>query len=458
MNVSFESIDKVSGKLILKVEAADYEPELDKQLKEYRKRANVPGFRKGMVPIGMIRRMYGNLAKAEVVDRIVNGKISEYVEQNKLRMLGHALADEATQNIDLTKEAPYTFTFELGFAPEISITLGEGDTLPRYIIDVDDKMVDDQVEALRTRAGKYVQVEEYDETTNDLLKGELLETAADGTPVEGGIKVEDASIMPQYIEDSQKQLFKGAKVGSAVRFSPKKAYPERQSEIASLLNIEKEDVADVENDFTLTIKTISRYEKAAIDQELFDKVFGEGKVKDEKEFRQKVAEGIKSQLVPQEDYRFMLDMREYALRKAGDIELPKTQLRKIMEEDKKDGNKLTDVEFDSSLSELRWYLVRAELVKAFGIKVSADDINAIASKEIRAMFAQYGMTEVPDDVIANAVERRLKEKGEAERYFERALDEKLGQTVKEKVKFEEKTVSMEEFNKLFEKPGKTEEK
>lgn len=447
MNVSFENPDKVSGVMTITIEREDYQPELDKALKGYRKKAAVRGFRKGMAPMGMIVRMYGQQAKADVVDHIVSEKMKEYITTNKIMMLGHALPNAAQEQQDLTKDGPFTFIFDIAVAPEINIALDASDTIDHYTIAVDDAMVDNQVEVLRARAGHYTQADEYDETTNDMLKGTMREVDADGNAVEGGVIAEGASIMPQYIDESQKALFKGCKKGDTVRFNPKKAYPDRESEIASMLGIATERAKEMESDFTLTIDSISRYVKAEMGQPFFDQVMGEGKVSGEEEFRAKVRDNMRQQMVSQEDYRFLIDLRKYAEDKAGDVPLSKELMRRLMQEGKEEA--VTDEQLEANIKEMRWYLVRGALVKANDIKVGFDDITDLARKDMRNLFAQYGMPDAPDDVINNAVERRMKDKNEVERYFESAIDAKLAAAIKNKVKLNEKTVSVDEFNKLF---------
>ena len=307
MKVSFENPDKINGRLTITVEENDYKDEVDKTLKDYRKKANVPGFRPGQVPMGMIKRQFGASVKMDAINKIVGEQINKYITDNKINMLGQPLASEAQQPQDLEKEGPYTFIFDIAVAPEFDIELTNKDKVDYYDITVDDALIDRQVEMFASRLGKNVDVEEY--ADGDVVKGDLRELDDKGNTKENGLTVEGAMVMPEYIKAAaQKKLFKGAKVGDIITFNPRKAYKESDAELASLLKIEKDKVADYESDFSYQITSIQRFKNHAVDQELFDQTFGKDQVKDEKEFREKIAEGLKKQLEKESDYKFLMDV------------------------------------------------------------------------------------------------------------------------------------------------------
>ena len=286
MKVSFENPDKINGRLTITVEENDYKDEVDKTLKDYRKKANVPGFRPGQVPMGMIKRQFGASVKMDAINKIVGEQINKYITDNKINMLGQPLASEAQQPQDLEKEGPYTFIFDIAVAPEFDIELTNKDKVDYYDITGDDALIDRQVEMFASRLGKNVDVEEY--ADGDVVKGDLRELDDKGNTKENGLTVEGAMVMPEYIKAAaQKKLFKGAKVGDIITFNPRKAYKESDAELASLLKIEKDKVADYESDFSYQITSIQRFKNHAVDQELFDQTFGKDQVKDEKEFREK---------------------------------------------------------------------------------------------------------------------------------------------------------------------------
>ena len=347
MNISFENPDKINGVLKITIEKDDYQGEVDKTLKNYRKQANIPGFRKGQAPIGMIKRQFGMQVKMDVINKILGDKLNGYIIDNKIAMLGNPLPNEAQVEQDLEKDGPFEFIFDIAVAPEINVEINGNDEIDHYSIDVDDKLVDQQVDMFRSRAGHYDKVEEYDAAQNDMLKGDLRELDADGNAKEDGIVVEQAVLMPEYIKvEDQKSLFDGSKLGSVITFNPKKAYPESNAEIKSLLKISDEQAESLTSDFTFLVTEISRFAKAEVNQELFDQVFGEGNVTDEADFRQKVADSIKVQFANDEEFKFMLDVRKYAEDKVGEVAFPDELLKRVMKSNNQDKDDTASPELD----------------------------------------------------------------------------------------------------------------
>lgn len=452
MNISFENADKINGLLTLTIEKDDYQPEVDKILKDYRKKANIPGFRPGQAPMGLIKRQYGTAVKVDAVKKLLGDKIYEYIRENKIQMLGEPMPNTEKQpELDFEKGENFEFVFDIAVAPEFKIELSDKDSVDYYNIEVDDKLVDQQVDMFASRAGHYEKVEEYDAAQNDMLKGDMRELDAEGNTKEGGIVVESAVLMPSYIKvDEQKALFDGAKLGNIITFNPKKAYPDSDVEVSSLLKIEKDQAANMTSDFTYQITEISRFTKAELNQELFDQVYGEGAVADEKAFREKIAEGIKLQLQGDQDYKFLVDVRAYAENKVGELQFPTELLKKIMLNNNKDkGEKFVDDNFDASIKELKWHLIKEQLVAATAIKVEDADVKAVAKLAARAQFAQYGMNNIPEEYLEKYADDMLKDRKNIDSLVDRAVDMKLTAALKGVVKLNEKTVSLDEFNKLF---------
>lgn len=452
MNISFENADKINGLLTLTIEKDDYQPEVDKILKDYRKKANIPGFRPGQAPMGLIKRQYGTAVKVDAVNKLLGDKIYEYIRENKIQMLGEPMPNTEKQpELDFEKGENFEFVFDIAVAPEFKIELSDKDSVDYYNIEVDEKLVDQQVDMFASRAGHYEKVEEYDAAQNDMLKGDMRELDAEGNTKEGGIVVESAVLMPSYIKvDEQKALFDGAKLGNIITFNPKKAYPDSDVEVSSLLKIEKGQAANMTSDFTYQITEISRFTKAELNQELFDQVYGEGAVADEKAFREKIAEGIKLQLQGDQDYKFLVDVRAYAENKVGELQFPTELLKKIMLNNNKDkGEKFVDDNFDASIKELKWHLIKEQLVAATAIKVEDADVKAVAKLAARAQFAQYGMNNIPEEYLEKYADDMLKDRKNIDSLVDRAVDMKLTAALKGVVKLNEKTVSLDEFNKLF---------
>ena len=444
MNISFEAPDKINGLMTITLEKDDYQGEVEKTLKDYRKRANVPGFRPGMTPMGLIKRQYGAAVRVDVVNKMLGEKLYEYVRENKIQMLGEPLPSEQQEALDFEGDGPLTFKFDIAVAPEFEAKLSGKDKVDYYNITVDDKLIDQQVEMYQQRAGHYEKVEAYDAEQRDMLKGDLRE-------VDGSIEVADAVLMPQYMKvDDQKKLFDGCKLGDIITWNPRKAYPESDVEVSSLLKIQKEDVKDHEGDFTYQITEISRYVKAEVNKELFDQTFGEGTVKDEKEFRQKISDIISQQFKSDSDYKFLLDVRKHMEKKVGKLEFPEALLKRVMLNNNKDkGEKFVDDNFEASIKELGWHLIKEQLVAAQGIKVEDDDLKQVAKEAARAQFAQYGMSNVPDEYLENYAQEMLKKRENVDGLVDRAVDVKLTAALKNVVKLNEKDINLEDFQKML---------
>ena len=449
MKVSFENPDKINGLLTITVEEDDYKSEVEKTLKDYRKKANVPGFRPGQVPMGMIKRQFGSAVKMDAVNKIVGEQINKYIADNKINMLGQPLASEAQQPQDLEKEAPYTFIFDIAVAPEFDIELTAKDKIDYYDIAVDDALIDRQVEMFASRLGKNADVEEY--ADGDVVKGDLRELDEKGNTKENGLTVEAAMVMPEYIKAAaQKKLFKGAKVGDVITFNPRKAYKDRDAELASLLKVGKDKLAEHEGDFSYQITNIQRFENHPVDQELFDQTFGKGQVKDEKEFRAKIAEGLKKQLEMDSDYKFLQDVRKYAEEKVGQLTYPDALLKRVMKENNKEKDQeFIDKNYEVSIRELTWSLIRNKLSEKAQVKVNDDDVRNAARETARVQFAQYGMNNVPDEYVNNYADQLLKKQESVQQFVDRAVDLKLIEAIKKVVKLNKKSISLDDFNKMM---------
>ncbi len=448
MKISFENPDKVNGLLTTTVEEADYQASVEKTLKDYRKKANYPGFRPGMVPMGLIKKQYGASAKMDAINKLIGEQIYKYMQDNKIQMLGEPLPSEKQEAQDLEKPAPYTFAFDIAVAPEFKIELNGHNKIDHYTIIVDDALIDRQVEMFTSRNGTYEKAESYED--NDMLKGDLRELDEKGNTKEDGITVEAASILPNYIKDeAQKALFNGAKLGDIITLNVSKAF-ENEAEIASLLKVERDRVKDIKSDFSYQITDIQRYKKHPVDQELFDSLFGKDTVKSEKEFREKIAEGLKEQLAVDADYKFILDVRAYCEKKVGKLEFPDALLKRIMLNNNKDkGEEFVEKNYEQSVKELTWHLIKEQLVADNQIKVNDEDVLNAAKETARVQFAQYGMNNVPDEYVENYAKEILKKRENVDGLVDRAVDIKLTDALKKVVKLNEKEISLDDFNKMM---------
>ena len=448
MNISFENPDKVNGLLTITVEEADYQASVEKTLKDYRKKANYPGFRPGMVPMGLIKKQFGASAKMDAINKLIGEQIYKYMQDNKIQMLGEPLPSEKQEAQDLEKPAPYTFAFDIAVAPEFKIELNGHNKIDHYTITVDDALIDRQVDMFASRSGSYEKAESYED--NDMLKGDLRELDEQGNTKEGGVTVEAASIMPNYIKnEAQKALFNGAKLGDIITINPSEAY-ESEAEIASLLKVEHDRVKDFKGNFSYQITDIQRYKKHPVDQELFDQMFGKDTVKDEKAFREKIAEGLKAQLAVDADYKFILDVRAYCEKKVGKLQFPDALLKRIMLNNNKDkGEEFVEKNYEQSVKELTWHLIKEQLVAANQIKVDDADVLNAAKETARVQFAQYGMNNVPDEYVENYAKEILKKRENVDGLVDRAVDIKWTAALKKVVKLNEKEISLDDFNKMM---------
>ncbi len=450
MNVSLQNIDKVSALLTVKLEKQDYQERVDKSLKTFRQKANMPGFRPGKVPMGLIKKQYGKAILAEEVNKLLQEKVYEYLQKNNVDMLGEPLPDEEKQQpINIDAQEDFEFVFDIALAPKFEASLDSKDTIDYYTIEVTEQMVDSQVKMYTQRAGKYEKVDSY--ADNDMLKGLLAELDENGSVKEDGIQVEGAVMMPSYMKnDAQKAIFNEAKVNDVLVFNPNTAYEGSEAEIASLLKIDKEKATEMKSDFSFQVEEITRFVEGELTQEIFDQVYGEGVVKSPDEFRAKIKESVAVQFMADSDYKFLIDVRNYLVNKIGKLEYPDALLKRIMLlNNKEKGEAFVEENYDKSIEELTWHLIKEQLVKQNEIKVEQQDVVAMAKEATKAQFAQYGMMNVPDDLLENYAKEMLKKKESVDGLVNRAVESKLATALKEKVSLNNKNVSIEEFNKMF---------
>ena len=449
MNIVRKDLDQNNAVVTLRIEKADYADKVNKTLSDYRKKANIPGFRPGMVPAGLIKKQYGKAVLAEEINKLVSDSLMSYIRENKINTLGEPLPNlTEQQTLDLNSQEEFEFVFDLGIAPEFEVELTKKDTVKYYDIAVSDEMIDNQVKSYTGRYGKYIQEDAVEE--KDMLKGELLEMA-NGKVNEDGLKVQDATLTIAYMKDEeQKALFAGAKKGDLVTFNPAKAF-ENESEISSLLKVSKDEAKLIDADFQLKIESITRYHESEINQELFDKVYGEGIVNGEAEFRAKITENIQEGLISDSEYKFGMDAQQLLVSKFDQITFPEAFLKRwVLSNNENLTAEKLDEDYPKMIADLTWQLIKNKLMTAYEIRVEAVDVEEFAKKMAKAQFAQYGMIGMEDDIIANYAKDMLKKEDTRNNIIERVADAKVFSAVKEAVKLDNKKISIEEFNKMFE--------
>ena len=450
MNISQENTDKLNAILNVKVEQADYTERVDKVLKDYRKQAKVDGFRPGMVPMGLIKKMYHTPVLVDEVNKLVSESLFNYLQENKINILGEPLPHkEEDKKFDFEKDTEFEFKFDLGLAPELSMEVSAKDKVYFYKIKVDKKQQDEYKDQLLQRFGEFKAV---DKAGNDeLIKGSLVKVDKEGKEVENGIRADNISMSLEMMkDDDQRVLFSGTSGGDQVVFDVKKAFP-NDTELASLLRIDKTEVAMLEGTFKCFIDEVNKFEKAVLGEEFYDKVYGEGEVKTEEEFTKRVTEEIALNYERESEYRFMVDAREALIKKAK-IDLPVEFLKRWMvETNEQITEEQVAEDFEKYEDDFRWQLIKEYLLKQQDIKVTEEEALEAAKGMALNQYMQYGMSNVPEEYLENYAKEMMSKPEEARKFYEQKGEEKLISYIKSTVKLDEKEVSSEKFRKLYEK-------
>ncbi len=449
MNVTLDKNGNVSGVLTISLVEADYQEEVKKQLSELGRRRPIKGFRPGHVPAGLLKKYYGGQVTAEVVDQIVSRELTQYIRNNNLDILGEPMLSKDTK-VDMVNEKDFAFKFDLGFAPEFELKLDKRVKVPFYNIEVTQEMVDKQNEAFKKRFGSQVPGEVS--TEDALMRGSMEELDEAGNVKADGIKVERTIVSAQYQKDADvKASLVGKKVGEEVVFNPYKGAGGNITELAALLNVDKSE-AEVKSDFKFKIEEILVNKDAEIGQELFDSVLGKDVAKNEKEYFEKIKEMLAGQLMNDSNYRFTIDAEQVLMKKVGDLEMPDDFLKAYLATINKDTDpKKIEEEYPRTRKEIIWQLIKEKVAKTNDVKVERDDLMRLARIFASQQFAQYGIGNVPDDMLDRYAGEMLEKEEYSKEIARRAFEDKVFATIRDKVALTEKTVSVEEFNKLFEK-------
>ncbi len=436
MNIVRKDIDALNAQLLVQITPSDYSEKVEKTLKDYKRKANIPGFRPGMVPGGLLKKMYGKAIKVDEVNKVVSDALN-------LNLLGEILPNETEQaQINFDTDETFELLFDFAVAPEFEMTLSKEDSIVYYDIEVEEQMIDDQMKSLQDRLGTHVDAEIVEE--KDLVKG-VLEEVNDS---ETKHVVADAVLTPSLMTPEQKALFVGKKVGDIVTFNPSVAFT-NETEIATLLKVTKEEVQNFKSDFTFTIQNTNRFQPHPLDQELFDLIYGKEIVTNEAEARDKEKEAIIAIMEENSFYRFADDAHTYLLEKMVDVAFPEAFLKRwLLATNEKVTEEIIEKEFDAMLDTVKWQLIRNKLAETNEIKVGQEDLEAYAIRSIKAQYAQYGITNFPEDLLVEYAKDTLKKEGQAEKYFERVLDEKVFAIVKEAVTLNIIPIKLNDFHAL----------
>ena len=449
MNITRENVDDLNAVLKIQVEKADYEGNVEKVLRDYRKKANIRGFRPGMVPIGLIKKMYGRAVQIDEINKVVTHNIQKYLTDEKVEILGDPLprADDQ-EKIDFDTRESFTFSFDLGLSPSFDIKLGKKNKVTFYEIEADEKMKNDYLENYTRRYGKFEKADLSEE--KDVLKGKIEAIDQDGNPVSGGIFADDTTLSIDVVKDKKiKKQFIGRSEKDTIDFDLRKAFP-NDYEIAGLLKKKKEEVAEINGNVRFTINEISRFRQAEINQELFDRIYGEGIVNSEEEFRRKMEEEIKTNLENESNYKLSIDLKKLALEKT-EFQLPEDFLKRwLVKVNEKTTEEQVEKEFGHFRNDLKWQLIRNKIARMNEVKITEEELLKEAENITRYQFQQYGLFYANAEQVTNYAKETLKREEDAKRIADKILEEKVIALLKEMVKLDNKSVTIEEFNKLFE--------
>lgn len=447
MNVTINKIDAVNATITVSLEEKDYQDKVKKTLREINMTRPEPGFRPGKVPAGLIQKKYGKAVKYDVVNKEVTDALYNYIKDNEIQVLGNPMP-ATKEEFDL-EAVDFTFTFNVGIAPEIDTHVNKDLTVPYYTIEVSDEMVERQNEMYRNRFGAQVPGETVE--PNALVKGVITELNEEGNVKEGGILNENGIVSPQYFKnDDQRAAFMDKKLGDVVKFNPWVACGESVVELSSMLNIDKADSEEAKGEFNFEIKEIIVLRQAELNQEFFDNAVGKDKAHNEEEYKEALKAMIAQQLASDSNYRFSIDAKEAIEKAVGEIELPDAILKDyLMTQDEKFNAENIDEEYQKMRQDLVWQLIREAIAKQYQLKVEEQDILAVARMIAQSQFAQYGMTNLPDDVLDKYGRDIMNDPKSREHIVNQAVDMKLYHIIRENVTLEEKTVTVEQFNELF---------
>lgn len=449
MNITRENIDEPIAVLKVQVEKDDYQEKVDEVLKDYKKKANIKGFRPGKVPIGLIKKMYGSNVKLEEINKIVSENLNKYITEEKLEILGDPLPrTDDNKNINLETQEDFEFTFEIGLAPEFEVNLTGRNKVPYYEIKIDKKLRNDFLDNYRRRFGTYEEAGQVSE--EDMLKGDIVKLSDEGEPLQDTMKKDSSLSLKVIKDDAVKKDFIGSKAGDSVEFDIRKSFP-NDHEIAGLLQTDHKLVDDVDGKYRFTINSINRFRMADVNQELFDKVYGEGTVETEDEFMDKLDQEIKENLSKESEYKLNQDVRNMLIDKTT-FDLPEEFLKKwLMKTNKDITEEQVEKDFEDFLRDLRWQLIRNKIAKENEIKVEEEDMVNEAKEFTRLQFQQYGIFNADDSQLEPYARQILNKEEDARRIADKVIDDKVINKVKEEIKIDTKKVSTEEFNKLFTK-------
>lgn len=452
MEVTMQKNGDVSARLTVNVVENDYKDKVAKELKEVGKNHVIPGFRKGHVPFGELQRRFGRQVTSDVINRVVYDAVTDYLRDNKVDILGEPLPVEVVE-LDLKNQKDFTFEYDLALTPALDVNVGKEISVPYYTIAVADDMIDEQDKGLRKRFGAQVPGEEME--ADALVKGALMQLNADGSvnENEGAIQVVSGIVAPFYFKSKEEAAkFEGKKVGDKVVFNPWNTCNGDPAEMSSMLQIDKEIASDVKSDFEMAISEIIVVRPAELGEEFYTNVFGKDKVHNEEEYRNALKEMIAGQLSGNSEILFRQEAQKALMDKYGEMAFADDLLKRwLISRNEGLNQENIDEEYVKLIPGLKWQLISDRVARQADVKIEEDDLLSYAKMMAARQFAQYGMTNLDEEIVTNYAKQMLSDKNYRNRIIEQVGDAKLFTAIKELVTVDNKEVSLDEFKQIAEK-------
>jgi trigger factor len=450
MNINKEQIADLNVVVSVEISKDDYTSKVNEVLRDYRRKANLSGFRPGKVPEGLVRKMYGKAVLVDEINKLVSELLQNYIKEQDLQILGDPMPKVNADDVDWEIGNDFTFDFEMGLAPVIDVNLSKEDRITKYRITVDQELISRDIENYAARYGQFVDTDAVADF-KERLTGNIVQLDGDKQPLPDGLSAEDASLMVALIKDEERRKpFENAKAGDEIEFNLSATFP-NDWEIASILKKKtKEEVGDISaSDFRFTVKSVQKFVNAGLNQELFDKVYGEGTVTSLEEFENRIKEDIAADFEESCMTKFSNDTREYLLEKLNP-QLPEEFLRKWLQAANKEmSGEAFEKEFPMYLQNMKWELIANTIVKQNELKVDEQEIIDMAKANTRRQFAMYGIGDMPDETLTGYAMNSLKDEKSVRGIASQVLEKKIVMTVNETVDVNIQELSLDDFNKMI---------
>ncbi|MDR0983022.1 MAG: trigger factor [Culturomica sp.] len=448
MNITKIQNDELNASITVQLSKDDYSFQVEKALKDYQKKVAIDGFRIGKAPMTIVKKMYGKGILVDEVNKVLNKALTDYMKEND-NIIGEPLPNETLQkSIDFDKDEEFEFVYDVAFAPVFDVKLTDKDVLPRYTIALTDEMIDERVNKLRSDYGDLKPADLIEEGS-EYLKGSFAEIDADDNVKEGGVAKDDASFSLAFVRDKEEgELFKGKKVGDTVVIDVFKVFP-NQTDLSAMLGISKEELANINNLFQVTISEIKHFVKSDFTQEFFDRVYGAGVVKSEEEMKSKVKEELEVQLEESSKYRLTMDVKAFLVNKNENVQMPVEFLKRwliVVDENLTEEN--IDQNIDEYIKGIKWQLIRNAVMKEYSLDLTDEDIKATARKVAASQLQQYGLFGLTDEQLDGFAETLLKSQKRRE-LLDWTMETKVLDELSKHATVEDKTITMEEYQNLL---------